>query len=382
MADATPVDPEVLDDLTCPLWDELLVRAISGEGVRAVFQPIVDLPRRVVAGFEALTRIDLVDRMGPDRWFAAAASHNLVAELETATLNAAMSHRHSLPPNTFLSVNVEPESLLSSSVLDALHAAGPLGGLVVEVTEHRPLGDLAAVGAALDHLKAEGALIAVDDAGAGYAGLQQVLTMRPSIIKLDRSLVDGVDRDGAKTALVEMLGVFASRIDAWLLAEGVETLGEARHLDALGVPLAQGYAFARPSPPWCDLDHDLVAGLGEAHDRRSDDLSPLVESVPSVGHADIDSAFEQLASGRADLVVVVDRDRRPVGVIDSDRALAGTSGDAIRANRHSGLAEVAHRLATRVPVDTSTPILVTDDAGTYVGIVRIHRLLAALAGSA
>lgn len=380
MADPAPaVAAALLDDVDSPAWDELLVRAIGGDGVRAVYQPIVDLSRRTTAGFEALARFDLVERVGPDRWFAAAAARNLVAELETATLTAALSHRSSLPPNTFLSINVEPESLLSSAVLDVLRRSGPLDGLVIEVTEHRPLGDGAAVGAALDHLKAEGALIAVDDAGAGYAGLQQVLAMRPSILKLDRALVEGIDHDPAKTALVDMLGVFAGRIDAWLLAEGVETLGEARHLDGLGVPLAQGYVFARPGAPWCGLDADVVDGMGAIVDRRRDDLAHLIEAAPAVDHDRFESALRQLAAGEADIVVVVDRHRRPIGIIDRDRALTGTTGDALRVNRHSSPVDVAHRLATRLPVDTTTPVLVTDDAGGYVGVVRVHRLLTALA---
>ncbi len=76
---------------------------------------------------------------------------------------------------------------------------------MIEITEHRPW-DWAALEGVVNNLRAGGALFAVDDAGAGYAGLQQILQLRPAILKLDRALVAGIDGDEAKVALVEMLG--------------------------------------------------------------------------------------------------------------------------------------------------------------------------------
>ena len=203
--------------------------AIAGRGVRSVYQPIVELSRCTVAGFEALTRFDVGPPGGPDMWFATAHEHGVAAELEATTLRAALAMRAALPPNTFMTVNVEPESLSSPRVMAIFAETASLSGLVVEITEHRPLADPQRVQWALERLRGQGALIAVDDAGSGYAGLQQILTLRPNILKLDRALVEGVDRDETKAALVEMFGIFANRVDAWLLVEGIETIGEARH---------------------------------------------------------------------------------------------------------------------------------------------------------
>ena len=103
--------------------------------------------------------------------------------------------------------------------------------MVIELTEHERIDSYAALEPALDRLRAAGALLAIDDAGAGYAGLQHVLSLRPDIIKLDRALVEGLDRDEAKRTLVEMIGTLAGRLDAWLLAEGIETGEELDVLD-------------------------------------------------------------------------------------------------------------------------------------------------------
>ena len=144
-----------------------------------------------------------------------------------------------------------------------------------------------------------GAPIAVDDAGAGYAGLTQILTLRPHILKLDRELVTGVDTDEAKAALIEMLGVFANRIDAWVLAEGVETVAEARRIRALGVPLAQGFHYAMPAPPFTT---ELVRSLDEEEDDYDDTdrgLRPLLVPAPSVAEHEMDRAGAVFSTSRS-----------------------------------------------------------------------------------
>jgi EAL domain-containing protein (putative c-di-GMP-specific phosphodiesterase class I) len=239
-------------------WRQLVDRAIRGELIRPAFQPIVDIQRGVIAGYEALARFDDGPVAGPDEWLARAFQQGRLAELDAASLRASLAWRDQLPRNTFLSVNVEPVALVDPIVMRELQAHAPLDGLVLELTEHGAIPDLTNVEEAVDRLRALGALIAVDDAGAGYSGLQQILDLRPQILKLDRSLVTGIDTDEAKAALVEMVGVFANRIDAWVIAEGVETAAEAERCRRLGVPLAQGWYYAAAAPPFLD-DADLPA---------------------------------------------------------------------------------------------------------------------------
>src|SRR5579875_2611059 len=192
-----------------PEWRELLRRPLERGTVTAAYQAIVDVARGVVVGYEALARFPGPTTAGPLEWFAAARRLGLAADLEAAALSAALLGRPHLPRNCFLTVNVSPDLLDSAPVRRVFEAEGDLGGLVVELTEQTPIDSYRSLEPHLNRLRAAGALIAVDDAGAGYAGLTHLLGLRPSIIKLDRGLVEGIDRDEAKRALLEMIGVFA-----------------------------------------------------------------------------------------------------------------------------------------------------------------------------
>jgi EAL domain-containing protein (putative c-di-GMP-specific phosphodiesterase class I) len=196
-------------------WDELLAAACRGEGLSSAYQPIVDTSRGAVVGYEALARFPGFSEKNPEVWFAAARSHGRSAELEAAALRPALAARDTLPPNCFLTVNVSPELLPTENIRSVWREEGNLGGLVVELTEQTPIDSYVELEPDLNQLRAAGALIAIDDAGAGYAGLRHLLALRPSLIKIDRELIQDVDRDEAKRALISMLGTFAGLNPCW-----------------------------------------------------------------------------------------------------------------------------------------------------------------------
>lgn len=345
------------------------------------FQPIVDLRRGVAAGFEALARFRSEPYASPDQWFAAAAALGRRAELEAATLARALDARRQLPPNCFLSLNVGPDALLDDRVQSTLRDAGSLGGVVVEITEQTAVDDYDRLLAHVEPLRAAGAHLAVDDAGAGYASLSHVAALRPDFIKVDRGLVAGIDRDPAKAALIETLGTFGSRIDAWVIAEGIERAGELRRLMGLEVPLGQGYRLGRPAPRMRPLDTEVL----ELHQRieRGDGVGALLEPVAAVGSAA--AAGERFArDGEADVVVVVDAHGRPAavhlraGFQHGERDVAAPLAVLAVARP----ADVARRAMTRPADRRFDPVVVIDDVGRLVGIVRVERLVEALAASA
>ena len=221
--------------------------------VRPVFQPLVSLPAGEIVGYEALARFDDGRGLPPSWWFAQAHRFGLGLKLEAEAVRVAMA-QPGRPPGTFLSVNLSPSALRSPQVRAVL--PDDLSGLVIEITEQEEIlhEDNEALQKALAPLRARGARIAVDDAGAGYAGLQQVLRMQADVIKLDRSLVSGVNTDRVKAALVRSLVHFAAETDADLCAEGIETIEELQTLGELGVSLAQGFALGRPAPPWSRIE--------------------------------------------------------------------------------------------------------------------------------
>lgn len=118
--------------------------------------------------------------------------------------------------------------------------------IVLELTEHVEVTDYAALRAAIARLGSD-VRFAVDDAGAGFASFRHILELAPDYVKLDRGIIHEVGVDLARQALVAGMVHFAGKTGATLIAEGVETEGEARELRALGVLLGQGYHLGRPA---------------------------------------------------------------------------------------------------------------------------------------
>lgn len=366
------------DGASVPITQEDLRRALDGDGVDALYQPIVDTARGVVVGYEALARFPGFAEKNPETWFRAARRYGEGAALEAVALRRALGNRASLPMNSFLTVNVSPDLLLTDAVQGVWRDEGDLSGLVIELTEQTPIDSYVHLEPALNTLKSAGALIAVDDAGAGYAGLHHLLAIRPSMIKLDRGLVEGVDQDESKRALIEMLGTFAGRIDAWILAEGVERVEELDALAGLNVPLVQGYLLGRPAPAWAGLDldvaHRLAARHRTVHPARVRDL---LEQIP-VTWSLADAANSFSLDLNLHTVVLVDEWSRPVSIIDPDGAGLGVSTPGLRINIDTPIREALGRAITRPRQDRLQPLLVIDNAGRYVGIARLERMIATL----
>jgi diguanylate cyclase (GGDEF)-like protein len=218
--------------------------------ITPVFQPVVSLGTGRVVGYEALARFPGGAGRTPDVWFAQAHGVGLGPELEAAAIQAALEPQ-GRPLDVHLAVNVSPSALASRLVQDALR--GSLDGIVVEITEHEFVPDDGSLADAVADLRGRGARIAIDDAGAGHAGLQRLMRVRPDIVKLDRDLTHDIHRDAARMALVESFVRFARDVGATVCAEGVESLDELAVLADLDVQWGQGFVLARPSPPWVEV---------------------------------------------------------------------------------------------------------------------------------
>ncbi len=218
---------------------------IDNDGLVVVYQPIVNLDTRKPVGVEALARFP--DGRGPDRWFADAWRHNAGIDLEHAAIRRAIEESEDLPEDMYLSVNLSPLTLENAEVLNTL-ISGPVERLLVEVTEHAAVSNPATLKEALRPFKEAGGRVAVDDVGMGFSGLHQLVELAPDIIKLDRTLITGIDTDAARQAIVASLLTYASEVGSSVVTEGVETAGEARKLSSLGVSTAQGYHLGRPAP--------------------------------------------------------------------------------------------------------------------------------------
>jgi len=233
----------------------------SRHGVR--FQPIVRLVDNTIREYECLFRPDMpmlptsisaivqaaIDTERSLELDAYIAGHILAraSELEDER------HERGEPP-LHLAINVTPGSLLAPEFeagrfADRVHLAGLRPEhLTVECTEQQAVPDVVPLQRQVKALRRAGFGFAVDDAGAGYASFSMIAALRPSVIKIDRQIVNGVAADDAKQALVGSFVSFAERIDAELVAEGIERRRDLNTLIDLGVPLGQGYLLGKPAP--------------------------------------------------------------------------------------------------------------------------------------
>jgi diguanylate cyclase (GGDEF)-like protein len=235
-----------------------LTRLIAGEGLSMAVQPIVDLRSGSVHAYEALARLGSADAGSPLQWFSLADEFGERDALERACLSAALELFSTRPAGMRLSVNLSAPVLLDRRTLRILDRPADLSGLIIEVTEEALVQSDVQLRAAMAPLRARGARLAVDDVGAGYSGLRQLTTVHPSYMKLDRSLVSGIDSDPERAALVSALVGYADRVGSLLVAEGIENEAELLTLRELGAPLAQGFYLGRPGPPWPAVVGDMA----------------------------------------------------------------------------------------------------------------------------
>jgi EAL domain-containing protein (putative c-di-GMP-specific phosphodiesterase class I)/FixJ family two-component response regulator len=223
---------------------ERIEAIINDHTMSMVFQPIFDLAEGQFVGVEALARFPDTS-LGPDRWFARAASVGLGPALETAAIREALKVAAVLPESAFVALNVSPGAMLSTSFQE-LCSDEFCRRVVLELTEHVPVEDYDAVALALAAFRAKGMKLAADDTGAGYAGFRHLLSLDPDIIKLDISLIRDIHLDPARRALATSLVSFAADTDRTLVAEGIESAEELDTVRELSVRWGQGYHLARP----------------------------------------------------------------------------------------------------------------------------------------
>jgi EAL domain-containing protein (putative c-di-GMP-specific phosphodiesterase class I) len=222
------------------------IRRIMATGApRIVYQPIYSLAKGTIVGVEALSRFDVEPRRSPDVWFNMARDAGVGADLELHAIENALRALEHLPRGVSLSLNSSPELIVSGRLAAALKVAD-LSQIILEITEHAAVTDYDALFQALVPLRARGARLAIDDAGAGYASMRHILNLKADVIKLDMSLTRGIDTDSSRRALAKGLIAFAHEIGSIIVAEGVETEAEYSTLEAIKADKVQGYLLGKP----------------------------------------------------------------------------------------------------------------------------------------
>lgn len=228
---------------------------LADKQLGVVYQPIVSLATGWTRGWEALAR-------GPesgyfsraDRIFDFAEENGLLFLTEKLCWEKAIGCVGDLDAGQALFVNVHPQTVSNPAfaegeILRTLERCCRPENVVIEVTEKHGIRDFKAFRRVLDGCRRRGLRIAIDDVGSGFSGLQSIAEIRPEFLKIDMSLVRGIDRDTGKQHVIESLVGLAENLGCKTIAEGIETQEELDALSFHGVHYGQGYYLARPEFP-------------------------------------------------------------------------------------------------------------------------------------
>jgi EAL domain-containing protein (putative c-di-GMP-specific phosphodiesterase class I) len=216
-----------------------------------VYQPIISWSRRCAFGYEALVRSSEPSLPHPGAMFEAAERLNSTSQLGRQIRAKCGDPMEVADPDMTLFVNLHSGDLLDEALFDP---SAPLtrwaSRTVLELTERAAIDGIDDIAERIARLRLLGFRIAVDDIGAGYSGLNSFATVQPDFVKLDITLVRGLDKDPVRRRLVRLLTELCNDLGIFVVAEGVETPAERDALVELGVDLLQGYLFARPAAPF------------------------------------------------------------------------------------------------------------------------------------
>ncbi|MBR0598692.1 GGDEF domain-containing protein [Sinanaerobacter chloroacetimidivorans] len=391
---------------------EALDFIIEQKQIRTVFQPIISLRDGSVLGHEALSRITCdCEIKNPDMLFAAASEYNRLWDLEllcrTTALEAA--YKFMIPPySKKLFINVNPNTMHDENFKKGFTKSFLLqyeivpNNVIFEITERNVITDMTGFRATINHYKGQDYKIAIDDAGAGYSGLNLISDVNPNYIKLDRKLISNIDKDSLKFALVKGMVEFSKVSNISLIAEGIETFEEMETLINLGVQFGQGYFIQEPDAEIHDLSQDVLQTLYKINFKKNHTTQSYISNIyisnlctyagtisPNETVPNVYEVFKQNPNCAG--LCVVDHDV-PVGIINQEKLalkLSGYYGFALHQNK-----PISHLMDKNfLSVDYKTPVSIVSSAAMarsndklydfivitekdhYMGVVTIKDLL-------
>lgn len=377
--------------------------------LRVVYQPIVDFRSWTVVGWESLVRGPAGSHFeSPLVLFDFAEEAESVFALERICRELAVANIGPRNPEQKIFINVNPRTLADPGFrpeetlgLLAKHGMSPQN-VVLEITERHNVCDFALFHRALDLYREQGFLVAIDDVGAGYSGLWSIAEIRPEFIKVDMSLIRGIDTNPVKRAMIETLVTFADKTGSRIIAEGIETETEMSSLVSMGVHHGQGYYLGRPSAPKQSpvlngrqqlAVRGRVQGEWKCSIPVSELLEPAVLIPPDVEVREVRRLLE--ASGPI-TGLVVGEGKIPIGLVMShhlDRQLGTYFGVALYYQR--GIRQVMD--SAPLIVERSAPVeivakqamererfkiydhIIVTSGGEFCGIVSVQKMLDTLA---
>ena len=284
-----PARHGVADD-TRPLAElaSAVERVTMGGLLRPVYQPIHSLETGRVIGFEGLVRLDPAAGFpDPSSLFVAAEATRRTTELDMVCARTVLAGADRLGPDQYLAINLSPRTLEADTfhpvelVAMARRFGIPPSQLVVEITERESIEDLRRLQEAVASLRRHDIRIAIDDVGAGNAGLRLLSDLEFDIMKIDLSLVRAGAQHGPSEAVLKALGTMARQRGCSTVAEGIETLEQLEAVLSLRIGAGQGFFLGRPASELAMEPVDLLALIASEPSGAGSDAVVVRELVLS-----------------------------------------------------------------------------------------------------
>lgn len=385
---------------------------ITNKRIKTVFQPIVSLRDGSVLGHEALSRIvGYSDISSPDELFQFAGTYNRLWDLEllcrTTALHTAFIHIKP-PYDKKLFINVNPNVMhdvqfRQGFTREYLQQFGITPeNIIFEITERNAIYDMNGFKGTVSHYKNQNYRIAVDDAGAGYSGLNLISDINPHYIKLDLNLIRDIHTNSIKFALVKSMIELSHIANIGLIAEGIEVRQELETLINLGVQYGQGYFLQKPSETVQEISPDVIEVLVEINRKKNHVFgnqasNVYIENLASPGEtippsAKVETLFDKLKHDPYSFGACVVENGTVLGIVSKDKLFLEMSGrygfslnqnkpisfimdrDFLSVDYQMPINAVSHIAMTR-PNDKLYDFIVVTKNDKYLGTVTIKDLL-------
>jgi len=391
---------------------ESLDYIIHNKQIKTVFQPIIALKDGSILGHEALSRLTCESEIeNPEMLFTMAEEYNRLWDLEllcrTTALEAA--YKFMIPPyNKKLFINVNPNIMHYETFKKGFTKSFLMQykilpqNVIFEITERNVIEDMDSFKSTINHYKEQDYQIAIDDAGAGYSGLNLISEVNPNYIKLDMKLIRDVDSDRVKFALVKGMVEFSKVSNIFLIAEGIETYEELNTLVNLGVQYGQGYLIQKPDSELLEIRQDVLQMLKKINIKKNHTfkslipniyISNLCTSIDAISPNEmVPNVFDTFKHNLNCFGLCVIENEVPIGIVTREKLALKLSG-------HYGFSLNQNKKISRVmdkdflSVDYKTPVsivssmamsrendklydfIVVTENDKYLGIVTIKDLL-------
>ena len=320
-------------------WDDfvsnkkLILEVLRQGQITSLFQPIVDLDKYAIWGYEALSRgPEETSLYSPLALFDMAEKYGLLKNLESLCIRSASHQFNKLGLSGKLFVNISHEVLIAGSQIEKqvvdllLNSQLQPENVVIELTERSSTDDINALIEAAAIFRKLGFEIAIDDLGSGYSSLQLWSELKPDYVKIDRHFIQDIDTDNTKQEFVRAMHAMSQITHTRILAEGVETRGELEVLKNIGLGLFQGYLFAKPAAEPAQLDFTDYSSQRVMDAKEVQTAWQLISNDMAIQSSlPVHSIIHQLQKNVDLNSIVVLEGKKPVGMIHRKRFLTHMS---------------------------------------------------------